>query len=319
MPRHFTKSIRLLASSLLIVSAVLLGVPQVAAAATLAAPLSYGDQNAQVAALQSDLDLLGYPVRIYTGFFGPVTGNRVSAFQRDWGLPVTGKVNAATRDAILEALNQHFHYVTANLGAYPFTVGDTGPGVEQLQRALAAKGYDVGPVNGVLMGKTVSALCRFQADRGLAVTAVVDAATNKALGLTASPDQPPSSSGTHPRIQAGEADIMLLAHLIQAEAGIEPYLGKVAVGAVVINRMLSSQFPNTLSGVIYQKNQFEPVSNGTINRAPSADSIKAARQAVAGSDPTGGALYFFDYRIVTNKYLWARPLAITIGTQRFAF
>ncbi len=121
------------------------------------------------------------------------------------------------------------------------------------------------------------------------------------------------------RIQASQANIMLLAHLIQAEAGIEPYLGKVAVGAVVINRMMSGKFPKTLAGVIYQNNQFEPVSNGTIDRAPSADSIKAARDAIAGWDPTGGALYFFDFRTVTNSYLWARPWSMTIGTHRFTY
>lgn len=126
----------------------------------------------------------------------------------------------------------------------------------------------------------------------------------------------PQNSG---RIAASQSDLMLLAHLIQAEAGIEPYVGKVAVGAVVINRMMSGKFPKTLAGVVYQNNQFEPVANGTINRAPSADSIKAARDAVVGWDPTGGALYFFDYRKVTNGYLWGRPWSTTIGTHRFTF
>lgn len=144
-------------------------------------------------------------------------------------------------------------------------------------------------------------------------------AQTQAKAQTQSQAKAASSPQNSGRIAASQSDLMLLAHLIQAEAGIEPYVGKVAVGAVVINRMMSGKFPKTLAGVVYQNNQFEPVANGTINRAPSADSIKAARDAVAGWDPTGGALYFFDYRKVTNGYLWGRPWSTTIGTHRFTF
>lgn len=113
------------------------------------------------------------------------------------------------------------------------------------------------------------------------------------------------------------ADYRLLAHLIFAEAGIEPYSGQVAVGAVVLNRTHSNQFPNTIAGVIYQTGQFEPVGNYYFNSEPSESAKQAALEALRGSDPSYGALYFFDPSKVTNNFLWSRPLTVTIGGHRF--
>jgi N-acetylmuramoyl-L-alanine amidase len=120
------------------------------------------------------------------------------------------------------------------------------------------------------------------------------------------------------RIQATSQDIDLLARIISAEASDQPYNGMVAVGAVIINRVLSGEFPATISGVIYQPGQFEPVSNGWLWQTVVKPIHRAAAlDALNGVDPTHGALYFFEYAKVSNPWLWARPWKVTIGTHRF--
>lgn len=113
-------------------------------------------------------------------------------------------------------------------------------------------------------------------------------------------------------------DAYMLARLIHAEAEAEPYVGKVAVGAVVMNRIESPKFPNTLAGVLYQPHAFETVSNGRIYSNPSNESIRAARDAVSGWDPTGGALYFFNPAKTANRWIWARNIIFRIGKHVFA-
>jgi spore germination cell wall hydrolase CwlJ-like protein len=138
-----------------------------------------------------------------------------------------------------------------------------------------------------------------------------------------------SGPGTVPQVSRGglferpsPGDVDLLARLITAEADGEPYEGKVGVGAVVLNRVESLEFPNTIRDVIYQQvngyYQFEPVLNGWINRPASSDSIKAAKEALGGSDPTNGALYFFA-NYAKSKWLWSRPVSKTIGNVIFSY
>ena len=110
----------------------------------------------------------------------------------------------------------------------------------------------------------------------------------------------------------------LLAKIIHAEAKGEPYLGKVAVGAVIINRTKSPSFPNTIAGVVYQPQAFEPVANGTINQPAGEDAQRAAREALAGSDPTGGCLYFYNPATAKSKWIWSRPIVKKIGKHNFA-
>lgn len=115
------------------------------------------------------------------------------------------------------------------------------------------------------------------------------------------------------------SDVQLMARAINGEARGEPYEGQVAVGAVILNRVKSSKFPNTLSGVIYEKGAFTAVSDGQINVAIQENStvFKAARDAMNGWDPTGGAIYYFNPNTATNKWIWSRPLIKTIGKHRF--
>lgn len=117
----------------------------------------------------------------------------------------------------------------------------------------------------------------------------------------------------------GTSDVQLLARAINGEARGEPYEGQVAVGAVILNRVKSPSFPNTIAGVIYEPGAFTAVSDGKIN-VPIAENstiVKAARDALNGWDPSGGALYYFNPSTATNKWIWSRPLIKTIGKHRF--
>ena len=115
------------------------------------------------------------------------------------------------------------------------------------------------------------------------------------------------------------SDIQLMARAINGEARGEPYEGQVAVGAVILNRVKSSQFPNTIAGVIYQSGAFTAVADGQINQPIAEDSTvyKAAQDAMNGWDPTGGCIYYFNPATATNKWIWSRPHVKTIGKHRF--
>lgn len=112
-------------------------------------------------------------------------------------------------------------------------------------------------------------------------------------------------------------EVEWLAQMIHAEARGEPYAGQVAVGAVIINRMLSSQFPNTLRGVLFQNNAFQPIRNGSFYLTPNESARRAALEALNGHDPTGGALFFFNPRHSTDRFMHSRPTQATIGSHRF--
>ena len=115
------------------------------------------------------------------------------------------------------------------------------------------------------------------------------------------------------------SDLQLMARAINGEARGEPYEGQVAVGAVILNRVKSSQFPNTIAGVIYQPGAFTAVADGQINKPIDEGSTvyKAAQDAMNGWDPTGGCIYYFNPSTATNKWIWSRPLVKTIGKHRF--
>ncbi len=157
-------------------------------------------------------------------------------------------------------------------------------------------------------GTTVEAI---QAANGLTGTTIYAGTT--LLIPTAGGSAPASSPG----LAVSPAEMDLLARLVTAEAAGEPYAGQVAVAAVVLNRVRSPLFPDTIAGVIYEPWQFEPVLNGWIWNPPTATAWQAVRDALAGWDPSGGALYFFNWRTVTNPFLWSLPWRATIGSHRF--
>lgn len=142
---------------------------------------------------------------------------------------------------------------------------------------------------------------------GLTVDGIAGPKTLAALGITA------SSSGGY-----SDSDVYLLAKCIHAEARGESYTGKVAVGAVVLNRVKSSKFPNTISGVIYQPWAFTCVNDGQINLEPNSEALRAARDAMNGWDPTYGCLYYYNPATATSKWIWSTKTVIKIGKHVFS-
>ena len=187
--------------------------------------------------------------------------------------------------------------------------GSQGEEVKQIQTKLKRWGYYTGNVDGIYGSKTVSAVKSFQRKNGLTADGIAGKNTLAAMGITSTSN----SSGT----TSNSSNVNLLAHLIYGEARGESYIGQVAVGAVIMNRVKSSSFPNTIAGVIYQRGAFDAVSDGQINMTPDSTAKKAAQDAINGWDPSYGAIYYFNPATATNKWIWSRPLTVTIGKHRF--
>lgn len=189
--------------------------------------------------------------------------------------------------------------------------GSRGSEVTQIQTKLKRWGYYNGNIDGIYGTQTVNAVKYFQRKNGLTQDGIAGPATLKAMGIFNSSTS--SSSGS----SSNSSNVNLLAKLIYGEARGEPYTGQVAVGAVVMNRVKSSSFPNTISGVIYQSGAFDAVSDGQINLSPDSNAKKAAQDAINGWDPSYGAIYYFNPATATNKWIWSRPMTVTIGRHRF--
>lgn len=188
--------------------------------------------------------------------------------------------------------------------------GSRGSEVRTIQDKLKRWGYYTGSVDGIYGSQTVSAVKKFQQKNGLTVDGIAGTKTLTAMGIMSSSSSSGSSSNN-------SSNVNLLARAIYGEARGEPYTGQVAVGAVILNRVKSSKFPNTIAGVIYQSGAFDAVSDGQINLNPDSTSKKAAQDALNGWDPSYGAIYYFNPSTATNKWIWSRPLTVTIGKHRF--
>lgn len=189
--------------------------------------------------------------------------------------------------------------------------GSRGNEVTQIQTKLKRWGYYSGNVDGIYGTQTLNAVKYFQRKNGLTVDGIAGPATLKAMGIYNSSSTSTGSSSSN------SSNVNLLAKLIYGEARGEPYTGQVAVGAVVMNRVKSSSFPNSISGVIYQSGAFDVVRDGQINLSPDSTAKKAAQDAINGWDPSYGAIYYFNPSTATNKWIWSRPMTVTIGRHRF--
>lgn len=173
----------------------------------------------------------------------------------------------------------------------------------EIQQRLTDYGYYNGEISGWFDDATVGAIKRFQADNGLNVTGAVDGSTAEALGIYMS--------------QQESYDLYLLAKCIHAEARGESYIGKVAVGAVILNRVASPEFPNTIYGVIYQPWAFTCTHDGQIDLEPDRASYQAAQDALNGWDPTYGCIYYYNPRTATSSWIFNREIVTTIGDHVF--
>ncbi|TYO96519.1 N-acetylmuramoyl-L-alanine amidase [Desulfallas thermosapovorans DSM 6562] len=198
--------------------------------------------------------------------------------------------------------------------------GSRGSEVTVLQQKLKQWGYFHGFVDGAYGSATYRAVVDFQRKNGLRADGIVGPQTRAALGMGGGKNI--TGAGTTQYVDRGfwetSRDIQLLARVIEGEAADEPYSGKLAVGAVILNRVKSSAFPNTLSGVIYQPHAFESVTNGQYNRPLTSESLQAARQAMAGMDPTGGATFFWNPSKPVSPWIWSRNIITRIGRHVFA-
>lgn len=188
--------------------------------------------------------------------------------------------------------------------------GSRGNEVTQIQTKLKRWGYYKKNIDGIYGSQTLEAVKYFQRKNGLKVDGIAGPATLKAMGIM-------NSSGSSGSSSTNSNNVNLLSRLIYGEARGESYTGQVAVGAVVLNRVKSSSFPNTISGVIYQSGAFDAVSDGQINLTPNSTAKKAAQDAINGWDPSYGAIYYFNPATATNKWIWSRPMTVTIGRHRF--
>lgn len=197
--------------------------------------------------------------------------------------------------------------------------GSSGTNVTQVQQRLSNWGYYDGPIDGFLGASTFNAIKNFQRKHGLSADGMVGAQTYNALGLWSGTTGTSSAqqTGYQPSKVSVSDDTMLLARAIHAEAEAEPYIGKVAVGAVLLNRVGNPDFPNTLSGVVYQGRALESVANGRVNTQPSDDSVRAARDALNGWDPTYGCLFFWNPSKPVSAWIWTRKVIVEYGAHVF--
>ncbi|MHC6181147.1 spore cortex-lytic enzyme [Clostridium sp. JNZ X4-2] len=213
-----------------------------------------------------------------------------------------------------------FTYISTSLFLLPYnnavkavaySYGSKGNIVTQIQTKLKDWGYYNGSIDGAYGYQTYTAVKYFQSKNGLNSDGVAGDATLAALGINASGGNTASNS------ESNNQNVLLIARLINGEARGEPYEGQVAVGAVILNRTRDPRFPATVPGVIYQPGAFTAIVDGQIHADMEQSSMNAARDALNGWDPSGGAVYYFNPATATSSWIWSRPLIKIIGKHRF--
>ncbi|MCT4607525.1 MAG: spore cortex-lytic enzyme [Marinisporobacter sp.] len=267
-----------------------------------AGTLSWGSRGEEVKIVQTKLKNWGYYNGQIDGIFGKKTYQAVVWFQRKNGLAVDGKVGSQTR----RVLGMPQKLTTAK---YNETV-------RLSQKKLKQWGYYTGAVDGIYGAYTYDAVVKFQRKNGLTADGIIGPATKRALGISEK-----SSTTAYMATSRGVSrndDINLLAMAIHGEARGEPYVGQVAVGAVILNRVKHPSFPNSIASVIFQPRAFTAVDDGQLYLTPNEESYKAARDVLNGWDPTGGAIYYWNPAIATSKWIWTRKVTLKIGKHWFA-
>lgn len=187
--------------------------------------------------------------------------------------------------------------------------GSRSDEVKQIQTKLKRWGYYNGSVDGIYGSQTLSAVKWFQSKNGLTVDGIAGQKTLAAMGIYSSSANTTNSNSS--------SDLNLLSRLVYAESRGEPYTGQVAVASVVLNRVKSSSFPNSVAGVIYQSGAFSVVNDGQINLSPNSTAKKAAQDALNGWDPTNGCIYYFNPNTATSSWIWSKTIVKTIGKHHF--
>jgi len=196
--------------------------------------------------------------------------------------------------------------IVAVCAAGVYRRGSRGRTVSEIQTLLKSEGFYTGAIDGIFGAATERAVMEYQRSYGLKVDGIVGSRTLEAMGLseTAAED-------------SYDNDLYLLSRIISAEARGEPYLGQLAVGAVIMNRVSHPSFPNTIAGVIYQNGAFSALSDGQFDEPISEESRRAAREVLSGVNPVSGAIYYYNPKTATNAWIRSRPVIRTIGDHVF--
>lgn len=219
------------------------------------------------------------------------------------------------------------HLESGAFGNTILKVGAKGGDVYELQGRLKFVGYYTGKIDGDFGWRTYWAVRNFQYNFGMQVDGIVGAKTKVKLWSATKKWTPSTASGatakaSTTRVSAGnfsDKDIRLMANAVHGEARGEPYEGKVAVAAVILNRTKSPSWPNTPAGVIFEPGAFTAVSDGQIWLTPDSQSKRAVQDAINGWDPTGGAVYYFNPKTATSAWIWTRPQIKKIGDHIFCY
>lgn len=194
-------------------------------------------------------------------------------------------------------------------------LGSQGTEVKQIQAKLKSLGFYKGSIDGVYGTQTRSAVLSFQRSRGITADGVAGSKTLLYLGVSSGSSSGSGGSGGYGKYS--QNDYQLLARVISAEARGEPFVGQVAVGAVVLNRVQSPSFPNSIAGVIYQPGAFSCLDNGQFNTTVASSAFRAAQNALNGWDPTNGAIYYYNPVTANSAWIRKRPIMLTIGNHVF--
>ncbi|MFB5189427.1 spore cortex-lytic enzyme [Alicyclobacillus fastidiosus] len=255
--------------------------------------LMYGSQGYDVDELQSRLRLLGYYWGNIDGDFGWKTYWAVRTFQYNFGMPVTGEVNMATKLKLAKA-TPTWHYTPNSASGSSSSSSASSAGGSSGSSSSA-------PSAGGSSGSSSSSPSAGGSSAGSSTAATAAGSSNF----------PSSVNGLD------QSDLNLMAHVVYGEARGEPFEGQVAIAAVILNRTHSSKFPSTIPGIVYSPGAFSCVDDGQVNLTPDASAKKAVMEAVDGWDPTHGALFYFNPAKTSNAFMWSRPEIITIGHHIF--
>ncbi|MEW9122747.1 MAG: spore cortex-lytic enzyme [Thermotaleaceae bacterium] len=268
--------------------------------------ISWGTRGNDVREVQQKLRNWGYYRGSVDGIFGQQTYRAVVDFQRKNGLKADGIVGAQTKRAL---------GITTPTPAARGGTAQVNETVRIAQQKLKQWSYYKGAVDGIYGNLTGQAIRDFQRKNGLTVDGVIGPQTRRALGMPtgAQTAYTPTSRGV-----TRNDDLRLMAMAINGEARGEPYTGQVAVGAVILNRVRHPSFPNTIAGVIYEPLAFTAVADKQIYLEPNESAYRAARDALNGWDPTGGAIYYWNPVTATSKWIWTREPSVKIGKHWFA-
>lgn len=256
----------------------------------------------QVRLVQQRLKAWGYYNGPVTGYYGELTKAAVIKFQKKHGLNAQGYLGPLTLEKI------GIYVGTTSSGVIGETEYDSSI-ITKVQQRLKDWGYYDGPITGYYGELTTAAVIKFQRKHGLNAQGYLGPLTLEKIGLSA-----PTSGNYVP-----STDLNLLAKCVYAESRGEPYAGQVAIAAVILNRVESPDFPNTIAGVIYQPWAFSVVNDGQINLTPNQTAYNAARDALNGWDPTYGCTFYYNPATATSQWIFQKPVAVRIGNHAFCY